>query len=72
MRCECMIAGARASAHCGGKECDRCGWNPEEAARRDKQLRHNGLAEGADGLRYLRIRRIRRGGDGNADLAGQL
>lgn len=61
MSCECMIAGAR-NADCNGKDCERCGWNPAEAARRNRTIEIKGLRMGSDGLRRLVIRPIKRGG----------
>lgn len=36
--------------------CRRCGWNPEEAARRKKKERAEGLVEDGHGFRRLVLR----------------
>ena len=58
----CMIADARASKNCCGHACRNCGWNPEVAARRNRQLEISGLRMGSNGLYRLVIRPIKKGG----------
>lgn len=67
----CMIKGCRASKGCSGHACKSCGWNPEVAARRNRQLEIRGMQTGSDGLRRLVIRPIRAGGRSNGGVAGK-
>lgn len=66
----CMIADARASKNCCGHACRNCGWNPEVAARRNRQLEIKGLQKGSDGMLRLVIRPIKTGGQRHDGVAG--
>lgn len=42
-------------SNCNGN-CAHCGWNPEEAERREKAIAENGLTVCEDGLKRLNIK----------------
>ena len=52
MNKNCLLADPDCKGNCG-----RCGFNPEEAERRERALAQNGLTTGADGLERLIIKR---------------
>lgn len=66
----CLIKECRASNECSEYACKTCGWNPEVAAQRNRQMQMTGLKLGRDGMRRLVLRPMKRGGSSGGCVAG--